>query len=142
MLNLPIDYYVCCSISVVGVIQIASNTANLDKFRFIQHQTLNTILASSLLLASFIIFFFTADRNINDIHGGLDGNQQVVLFACSFITGFIANASISSFVNRSNINHRDIGSIGIERLRQRTYWQILKRPAIHWLKLLKTTIMK
>ena len=142
MLNLPVDYYICCSISVVGVVQIASNTANLDKFKFIQNGTLNGLLAFSLLIASFIIFFFTADRNVNDINGGLNGNQQMILFGCSFMTGFIANASISSFINHSNMNQREIGDVGIEKLRRSTYWQILKEPVINWLKFLKTTITK
>lgn len=142
MLNLPIDYYICCTISVVGVLQIASNTANLDKLRFLRRRSLNAILASSLLLTSFILFFFTADRNINDIHGGLDGNQQMVLFVCSFVTAFIVNAVISSCINNSTNNHSNVGSVGIELLRHKTYWHIFKRPTIHWLKFLKSTITR
>ena len=142
MLNLPIDYYICCTLSVMGVLQIASNTANLDKFRFVRNQSLNTILASSLLLTSFTLFFFTAERNINDVHGGLDGNQQMVLFICSFVTGFIANAVISSFINRSTNNHSNVDNIGIELLRQRTYWHIFRGRVIDCLKFLKTTITR
>mgnify|MGYP001311583530 FL=1 len=57
------------------------------------------------MFAAPIIFFNTANRIVNDYQGGLDANEQAVLFALSAITALIIRKLFSTAerVIRNNI---------------------------------------
>jgi hypothetical protein len=58
------------------------------------------------MLAAAILFFNTDNRIVNDYQGGLDANEQIVLFALSALTALIIRklSSVGKRIIRKNIN--------------------------------------
>ena len=83
MFGFHLDYFLCCVLAVSGllvtVVPYRSSSLSLAPY----------CLGICLMFAAPIIFFTTADRIVNDYQGGLDANEQAVLFALSAITALI-----------------------------------------------------
>tara|TARA_Y100000588_G_scaffold88098_3_gene93982 strand:- start:456 stop:641 length:186 start_codon:yes stop_codon:yes gene_type:complete len=46
-------------------------------------------MGSSLIVAAALLFFLTDNRTLNDYEGGLDANEQAVLFSMGSIAAFM-----------------------------------------------------
>ena len=59
-----------------------------------------------IMLVAAILFFSTDNRIVNDYQGGLDANEQAVLFALAALTAFIIRKLFSAGerVIRKNTN--------------------------------------
>ena len=89
VINFHIDYFICCSLILTAVLQISASFSRSKLFTFFSNQIINTISAGLLIATGFILFFATANRNINDYEGGLDGNEQAALFALALASSFV-----------------------------------------------------
>ena len=103
MINFHIDYFICCSLILTAVLQISASFSRSNLFTFFSNPIINTIFAGLLIATGFIIFFVTDNRNINDYEGGLDGNEQAVLFALALASSFVVIALITSTTNSSKV---------------------------------------
>ena len=63
-------------IAACGVLQIAASVGRLDALLLFKSPLTARALGVVLVVAGPVLFFATAERNINDYEGGLDGNFQ------------------------------------------------------------------
>ena len=99
MFGFHLDYFFCCVLAVSGLLFIVVS------YRSSSLSLLPYCFGISLMFAAPIIFFNTANRIVNDYQGGLDANEQAVLFALSAITALIIRKLFSTAerVIRNNI---------------------------------------
>ena len=91
MFNFYVDYYLACLLASYAVIQIASLRATHMIPRLFQGVFKTVFLSLLLLIMGFSGFFLTEDRNINDYEGGLDANQQAILFSLAIVSSLWVN---------------------------------------------------
>ena len=128
-----LDYFLCCFIACVGVLQIATNSSKLTYLRLFGKAILGYFFGYSLLIFSAMLFFLSIERNIDDSSGGLDGNEQAILFVVSAFGSFLFTATICSFRSkprRENNVHEKISLSSLKSdtligvyLSQWTYWR-------------------
>jgi hypothetical protein len=83
MFGFHLDYFISCVIAVSGVL-ILSSAHRTSRF-----QTPIRFLGLLLMLLGGVLFFSTDDRVLNDYEGGLDANEQAILFGLSALTSLI-----------------------------------------------------
>ena len=136
------DYFVCSFIASVSVLQLAFTKAIITNLIFYAHGKTTVTVCLSALFMSFILFFTTENRNVNDFAGGMDANQQALTFLASTIAAFLFTGGICSFklLNQRQI-HSSQEDIGLESLKTitlanlyRTKWNTLKRSISHYLR--------
>ena len=91
MFNFYVDYYLACLLANYAVIQIASLRATHMIPRLFQGVSKTVFLSLLLLIMGFSGFFLTEDRNLNDYEGGLDANQQAILFSLAIVSSLWVN---------------------------------------------------
>lgn len=103
MINFHLDYFMCCSLVSCGVLQIAATSSRTYLFCFFSRPIINVSFAVGFITTGLFMFFATEDRNINDYQGGLDGNEQAILFCVALSTSFLVISLITSATNRQKI---------------------------------------
>ena len=100
MFGFHLDYYFCCVLAVSGLLFV------LVAYRKSSLSIMPYCLGVNLMLAAAILFFNTENRIVNDYQGGLDANEQIVLFALSALTALIIRklSSVWKRIIRKNIN--------------------------------------
>ena len=83
MFGFHLDYFICCVISVSGVL------INVSAYRRSSQSLAIYIVGSSLVVLSAFIFFLTDNRSLNDFEGGLDANEQAILFSMGSVTALL-----------------------------------------------------
>lgn len=120
MVSFAFDYYLMVVIAAAGTLQIAAAVADIRGLLVFKNTIVGCSFGVVLVLFGYLLFFATAERNVNDTLGGLDGNVQFVLFLLGAIT-----ATLLTFVISSVVNHRmyklDDATFGFEALRRTTY---------------------
>ena len=100
MFGFHLDYYFCSVLAVSGLlfIIVACQKASLSP--------MPCCLGVIIMLVAAILFFSTDNRIVNDYQGGLDANEQAVLFALAALTAFIIRKLFSAGerVIRKNTN--------------------------------------
>tara|TARA_Y100000758_G_scaffold233125_1_gene169786 strand:+ start:122 stop:424 length:303 start_codon:yes stop_codon:yes gene_type:complete len=100
MFGFHLDYYLCSVLAVSGVlfIVVAYQKSSLSP--------VPCCFGVIFMLAAAILFFSTDNRIVNDYQGGLDANEQAVLFALAALTAFIIRKLFSAGerVIRKNTN--------------------------------------
>ena len=100
MFGFPLDYYLCSVLAVSGVlfIVVAYQKSSLSPVQ--------CCFGVIFMLVAGILFFSTDNRIVNDYQGGLDANEQAVLFALAALTAFIIRKLFSAGerVIRKNTN--------------------------------------
>tara|TARA_B100000749_G_scaffold268477_1_gene246308 strand:+ start:435 stop:779 length:345 start_codon:yes stop_codon:yes gene_type:complete len=92
------------------------------------------ILGITISASSFIWFFFVTNRNINDYEGGLDANQQALLFFLGTLSAFALTFIISSIVN-ARMNNKEIDTEqGLGNLKHTNYLLAVKKNIRSWQK--------
>ena len=124
MFNFAIDYYLMVVISAFGVLQIAGSIGKLDAFLLFRSLLFSRALGIVLAVTGPVLFFATAERNINDYEGGLDGNFQGMFFILGTITALALTIAVSSFANKS-MDHPTQIENGIESLKRTNYTRAL-----------------
>ena len=102
MINFPIDYFIYIYFSSLATIQIAGTKSNLSNLLIVKNKFVTLIVALVVLISSTVFFFYSDNRIINDFEGGLDANQQFLLFTCACITSFITTSLFTSLYRKSD----------------------------------------
>ena len=127
VINFHIDYFICCSFILTGVLQVSATFSGSYLFSFFSRPIINTSVAAILIATGFVLFFSTANRYINDYEGGLDGNEQAVLFLLALAFSFVVVASITSTTNRPKIQkNNSCQNHSYMCLRHDTYLNLIK----------------
>ena len=124
MFSFAIDYYLMVVIAACGVLQISASVGRLDGLLLFKSPLMARALGVALAAAGPVLFFATAERNINDYEGGLDGNFQGLFFILGTITALALTVGATSFVNRSMAHPTQIEN-GIESLKRTNYTRAL-----------------
>ena len=120
MVSFAFDYYLMVVIAAVGTLQIASVLADIRGLLLFRNTVVGYSFGISLVLFGYLLFFATAERNVNDTLGGLDGNVQFVLFLMGAITATLLTFVVSSVLNRRMYEVSNVTD-GLETLRRTTY---------------------
>ena len=124
MFSFAFDYYLMVVIAACGVLQIAASVGNLKALLLFKAPLKARSLGIVLVVVGPALFFATAERNINDYEGGLDGNVQGIFFLLGTITGLAITVVATSFINRNMSAPTQIEN-GVEILKRTTYARAL-----------------
>ena len=124
MFSFAIDYYLMVVIAASGVLQIAASVGRLDALLLFKSPMMARSLGVMLVVVGPVLFFATAERNINDYEGGLDGNFQGLFFLLGTLTALALTAVVTSFINRNMSAPTQIED-GIDSLNRTSYAQAL-----------------
>ena len=124
MFSFAIDYYLMVVIAASGVLQIAASVGRLNALLLFKSPLKARALGVALAVAGPVLFFATAERNINDYEGGLDGNFQGLFFLLGTLTALALTVVVASFINRNMSAPTQIGT-GIDSLNRTTYARAL-----------------
>ena len=124
MFSFAIDYFLMVVIAACGVLQIGASVGRLDALLLFKSPLTARTLGVALAVAGPALFFATAERNINDYEGGLDGNFQGLFFLLGTITALALTAVLTSFINRRMSAPTQIED-GIDSLNRTTYARAL-----------------
>ena len=120
MFSFAIDYYLMVVIAACGVLQIAASVGKLDSLLLFKSSLRARSLGIVLAVVGPALFFATAERNINDYEGGLDGNFQGLFFILGTATALALTVAATSCINRSSNSPTPIEN-GIESLKRTAY---------------------
>ena len=134
MFTFPIDYYLFVLAANIGVIQVIASMEKFHGILLIKSIIATRILGITISASSFIWFFFVTNRNINDYEGGLDANQQALLFFLGTLSAFALTFIISSIVN-ARMNNKEIDTEqGLGNLKHTNYILAVKKNIRSWQK--------
>mgnify|MGYP004377453371 CR=1 FL=1 len=97
--SFALDYFICVFICCNAVLQLAAHRADLSMLKIIRNRRLNYLMSTGLIFFSVCLFFTTDNRIINDFEGGLDANQQAVIFFLSALSSFFITGLTASAIN-------------------------------------------
>ena len=129
-----LDYFLCCFIACVGVLQIATNSSKLTYLRLFDKAIFGYFFGYSLLIFSAMLFFLSRERNIDDSSGGLDGNEQAILFVVSAFGSFLFTATICSFRPKPRQENNVHEKISLSSLKSDTLIGVYRSQWTYWRK--------
>ena len=132
MFTFATDYFILVFVASMGVIQIAASVGRLGGLLLVKAPLVARILGLALVVAPFIWFFASGERNINDYEGGLDANTQALFFFLGAFAGVGFTLLASSLINLRMTGPEPGPDTGLASLRHTTYL----RAATHSLALL------
>ena len=132
MFTFATDYFLLVFVATLGVIQLAASLAGLKGLVVFKSPFVARPLGLALVVAAFIFFFSTGERNLNDYEGGLDANTQALFF----FLGVLAGGGVT-FVGSSVVNMRmkaagPMPNGGFDALREANYVRALARSLGYW----------
>jgi hypothetical protein len=127
-IDLRVAYLLFVFFSCVGTLQIAACHSRISMMLFVmKNRTISLLLGLIIILVSFLWFFLPAPHNINDIHGGLDANDQFLLFSIGGLSALLFTLIVSSVLNSGKgmkKHHQPLD--GLDGLKEITYWQAFR----------------
>ena len=132
MLTFAADYFIMVTVASVGTIQIAAAVAGLRGLLFIGRTSLAKALGVVLIAAGPVLFFGTAERNLNDYEGGLDANEQAIFFFLGVVAGLGVTVLVSSLLNRRMKGRDGAPEAGLDSLRDSNFAAALGRSLSYW----------
>ena len=132
MFTFATDYFLLVFVATLGVIQLAASLGGLKGLLVFKSPLIARPLGLALVIAGFVLFFSTDERNLNDYRGGLDANTQALFF----FLGVLAGGSVT-FLGSSVVNMRMKGTDpspdgGFDALRETNYVRALMRSLGYW----------
>lgn len=134
MLTFAGDYFLLVFISGICTIQIACTFSGLTGLLYMKSAVATRSLGASIIVAAFIWFFSVAERNINDYEGGLDSNEQGLLFFSAIVTAVAFTLLSSSIVNRGMRGQSTRLGAGLGALAESSYFRAVRTNLGHWRK--------
>lgn len=131
-----IDYFIFVFLFALGAIQITASLNGLIGILFFHKPLVARILGLTIIIVAIVWFYLSSDRNLNDVYGGLDANDQSGLFALGVIAALFLTLVISSITNIGRLNNETIFSEneGLGNLTMNTYYLALSRNLRYWIK--------
>ena len=102
MMDFALDYFLYVFISSFAVIQISATKSNLKQILINKNKFLTIISNFLIIITSTIFFIYSENRIINDFEGGLDANQQFLIFTFACLASFIMTAILTSLYRKSD----------------------------------------
>ena len=134
MFTFAIDYFLLVFVSGICTIQIACTFSRLTGLLFMKSVAATRLLGASTIVAAFIWFFSVAERNINDYEGGLDSNEQGLLFFLAIVAGGAFTFLSSSVLNRRMHERSTQLGAGLGALAESSYFHAVRANINHWRK--------
>ena len=138
MFTFATDYYFCVLIATIGMLQIAASIGGISGLLVFKSPRLARGTGLVLMITTFLWFFSTENRNINDYEGGLDANMQALLFFCGAFTAVIVTLVITSIINCRmrfvHTSHKD----GLDAVKHANYTIALVHSLSYWRKRWRT----
>ena len=100
MFTFAVDYFVMVFVASLGVMQTAASIGGLRGLLMFKRPLIARPLGIGMAIAAIVWFFMVAERNINDYEGGLDSNEQGLLFFLAVATSGILTCILTSLLNR------------------------------------------
>ena len=132
MFSFAIDYYLFTFAATVGVIQVSASLGDLRGLLFLPSRPASRLLGVALILGPAAWFFASADRNVNDTAGGLDANDQALLFLIGALSGLALTLSASSIANLRMAPPPGPAMDGLDSLRRSSYFRALAASLNTW----------
>ena len=99
MFTFAVDYFLMIFVASLGVMQAAASIGGLRGLLVFKNPLIARPLGIIIAIAAVIWFFMVAERNINDYNGGLDSNEQGLLFFLAVAASGIFTCVLTSLVN-------------------------------------------
>jgi hypothetical protein len=103
MVSFYLDLYISLSLAVIAVLQLSAYYSKNQYVKLPINFFLLHLFSITLLFVAYIIFFHVSERNIGDVDGGLNANQQAIVMLASAITGFIITSIMPHCLNNVRI---------------------------------------
>ena len=132
MLTFATDYFLLVFIATLGVIQLAASLGGLKGLLVFKSPFVARPLGLALVIGSFLLFFSTDERNLNDYQGGLDANTQALFFFLGVLAGGGVTFVGSSVINLRMKNDSPLTHGGFDALRETNYVWSLARSLGYW----------
>ena len=145
MFTFAADYFIMVFVASLGVMQTAASIGGLRGLLVFKNPLIARPLGIAVAIASVVWFFMGAERNINDYEGGLDSNEQGLLFFLAVAASGMLTCALTSLWNwrmadvclRGNggINDRnseEAPEAGLGALRCGSWWQAITRNYRYW----------
>ena len=114
MFSFAVDYFLMVFVASLGVMQAAASIGGLRGLLVFKNPLIARGFGIGLAIAAVAWFFLIAERNINDYKGGLDSNEQGLLFFLAVAASGIFTCALTSLVNRRMAGSRGSGDGGME----------------------------
>ena len=131
MFTFALDYFIMVFVASLGVMQAAVSIGGLRGLLLFKNPIVVRPLGIAIAVAAIVWFFAVAERNINDYEGGLDSNQQGILFFLAVAMSGIITCALSSLWNRrmrhSASEAEQSPGAGLGALKSASWWRALSR---------------
>ena len=129
-MDFAIDYFLYVFISSFAVIQISATKSNLKQILINKNKPLTIISSFLIIITSTIFFLYSENRIINDFEGGLDANQQFLIFTFACLTSFVVTSILTSLYRKSDPIFQNTESFnGLKALSK---YNFLKLQLLKW----------
>ncbi|MCL0029003.1 hypothetical protein M1N23_02510 [Dehalococcoidia bacterium] len=132
MFTFATDYYLCVLSATIGVLQIAFSVGGIHGLLLFKSPLVARGLGFVLAFASFVCFFSTGPRNINDFQGGIDANGQALFFFLGAFTAVIFTLAAASLVNLRMTGPDHGPDAGLDSVKETGYAMALFRNLSYW----------
>ena len=119
------DYFILVFVAGVGVIQVAASIGGLRGLLIFKTPLVARASGLLLAIAAFVWFFTTTEWNINDYEGGLDSNDQALLFFIAITAAGAFTLALTSLVNFRMRDDEADPAAGFDALRRACYFRAL-----------------
>lgn len=121
-----LDYFLLVFIAACGIVQIAATYSRLEGLYVFNNRFLNLLAGGALIAGPFVWFFLSEPRNVPDIAGGLNGNQQALLF----VAGCLAAVAFTCL--GSSLLHPRLKGPTLPRKGEEQGLDTLRRASFFW----------
>ena len=136
MFSFAVDYFVMVFVASLGVMQAAASIGGLRGLLVFKNPLIARSLGIAVAIAAVAWFFLIEERNINDYEGGLDSNEQGLLFFLAVAASGIFTCIMTSLVNRrmlqGPVDGERVPDVGLGALRDGSWWQAVGHNYRYW----------
>ena len=136
MFSFAVDYFVMVFVASLGVMQAAASIGGLRGLLVFKNPLIARALGIVVAIAAVTWFFLIEERNINDYEGGLDSNEQGLLFFLAVAASGIFTCIMTSLVNRrmlqGPVDGERVPDVGLGALRDGCWWQAVGHNYRYW----------
>ena len=136
MFTFAADYFIVVFVASLGVMQTAASIGGLRGLLVFKNPLVARPLGIAIAIAAIAWFFVVAERNINDYEGGLDSNEQGLLFflavAASGVLTFILTSPLNARMRRRMGNGERAPDAGLGAMRHSNWFQALAHNYRYW----------
>ena len=146
MFSFAVDYFIMVFVASLGVMQTAASIGGLRGLLVFKNPLVARPLGIAIAIAAIVWFFMVAERNINDYEGGLDSNEQGLLFFLAVAASGVFTCVFTSLLNWRIVDFRLRGNdgkcrgngeecapdAGLGAMRHSNWFQALARNYRYW----------